>query len=924
MAHPIIARLEAIKAAFLKKAVQKQDVVDFYLLSLLPEEWLAKSEIGPEHINGRVLFDAIIMALREEYITRGMDELKDEAETTRWTNEIADGDIDEHLKPYFKYHESGYSGSGQYGDDEDDEDSEPDYDTSCNNCGNGLYSDDAYSFNDNTYCSDCHGEAVRDAVERNTTYCKTHDKFLVPDWIDDEGETPHDYDAEGNHPRGKEHDIVSGREGAKIHDELVQNREKQMKLPGIRPERPPMPDFSKNAVTPADVDITCAVCGMLGGQHPVTGECPSVPGGIFTRPADIGQTKDWKNPNAPETAPTEWTKLPGTQAKHSRWLQIKAHRRTLYAGGAYWEAPERFDGYSSTDFYNVFQYAPWKQSYGGPLWAEVARTINQMENTTDPKKVALLIDHFHDLGHNTGKLLDKFPEWHKWFKDLLDLKASKDSVRRLVPMASTSVAKLVTEYYKLNRGESWRTPNYPTTDFSKSDLNSLEKDPNPPQETIVDACMFVAVHHEFRLQDFIKKLDDTHLDKLIKRMKADANLVKHQTWSIEIAEELWEKRHKWEEIPSVSSKVPKLEKKADEWQGQKNAEPFGKPEQGMWSDPAVKEGDKKGVSLADAIKFFIENGDRFNKQPTEIDLTSKFVKWSDGSRSTFDEFVELYSHHISKKDADFGMLDGPVDQGKHHDGDFPSVSWMPSGEEGKGVDTNYTSAAIVSAAVRSILGAEFQTDLMAPEAPIKKEYGDKEVTKYDPAGEFLIKLVKLVIKEGVPQEEVMALANAFPVATVDEAGDLAAKVWTLATTKYKIPREWLIKKLPEAKASLNKKADSLQRGNAYVMRSVDQIDVEVDPKVEAILKTPNLTDDQKFDAIVERIKEMFWELGDESMVVKDTDWSPGEVDGSDVQGIIDDHNERIEEALDEAAHDAMTTEEEDQSYDRLSKAPWNR
>lgn len=921
MAHPIIARLEAIKAAFFKKAVQKQDVVDFYLLSLLPEEWLAKSEIGPDHLNGRVLFDAIIMALREEYISRGMDELKDEAETTRWQHEVRDGDIDEHLKPYFTFHESGYSGND--GDDDDDEDSEPDYDTSCESCGNGLYEDDAYGFNETTYCSDCHANAVADAVSRNTTYCKTHDKFLVPNWIDDEGETPHGADVESNHERPCE--VVSGREGEKIHDELKQNQEKQMRIPykddlyknppDTTEEKPTepikMPNPQGHAVTQADLNTICTVCGQVGGAHPVTGDCPAVPGGMFTRPAfNPGKTVQ------------EWTQ----SNKNSRWLEIKAHRRTLYAGTAYWEAPSRFDGYSSTDYFNVFNYANWRQSYGGPLWAEVARTINQMENTTDPKKVALLIDHFHDLGHNTGKLLDKFPEWHKWFKDLLDLKASKDSVRRLVPMASTSVAKLVTEYYKLNRGENWRTPNYPRTDFSKSDLNSIYKDPNPPMEVLENAIMFMSLHGGGYISEFLHKLDDKALDsvmaKLQKAKKGKKPDEDQDYFGVyQQAESIWEKRHKWEEIPSVSSKVPKLEKKADEWQGQRDAQPFGTPPKGMWSDPAVKEGAKPGASLSDAIKFFIEHGDRFNKKPTEIDLTSKFVKWSDGSRSTFDEFVELYSHHISKKDADFGMMDGPVDQGRHHDGDFPSASWMPSGEEDKGVDSNYTSANLIQVAVNSILASTFKDDLL--EAPAPVEHGSKEVSKYEPEGEFLMRLVDLLVKEGVSQEDLIALVNAHPVVTIDDAGDLAAQLWTLATTKYKIPREWLMRKMPDIKGHLTKKADSLQRGNAYVIRSVDTIDVEVDSKVEAILKSA-LTDDQKFDAIVERIKEMFYELDDTATVMKNTEWDPGEVDGSDVQGVIDAHNEAIEEAFEEAAHDAMTTEEEDQSYDRLSKPPWKR
>jgi protein-tyrosine phosphatase len=87
--------------------------------------------------------------------------------------------------------------------------------------------------------------------------------------------------------------------------------------------------------------------------------------------------------------------------------------------------------------------------YGGPAWAEIAKTINQMEHTTDLSKLIVLIDHYHDLGHNTGKLLDKFPEWGRWLKALLDLKAQPGSIRKLLSLASRPVRSLATEYFKV-------------------------------------------------------------------------------------------------------------------------------------------------------------------------------------------------------------------------------------------------------------------------------------------------------------------------------------------------------------------------------------------------------------------------------------------------------------------------------------------
>src|SRR5579863_5265394 len=77
------------------------------------------------------------------------------------------------------------------------------------------------------------------------------------------------------------------------------------------------------------------------------------------------------------------------------------------------------------------------------------------------------------------------------------------------------------------------------------------------------------------------------------------------------------------------------------------------------------------------------------------------------------------------------------------------------------------------------------------------ERGQKEISKYDPEYQFLVKLVKLVVKEGIPAEEIRSLANAYPFETVDDVGDLTAKVWTLATQKYKIPSEWLQQRLPK-------------------------------------------------------------------------------------------------------------------------------
>ncbi len=81
--------------------------------------------------------------------------------------------------------------------------------------------------------------------------------------------------------------------------------------------------------------------------------------------------------------------------------------------------------------------------------------------------------------------------------------------------------------------------------------------------------------------------------------------------------------------------------------------------------------------------------------------------------------------------------------------------------------------------------------------PAEQDRGSKEISKYDPEYTFLVKLVKLLVKEGVSPQEIKSIADAYPFVTVDDVGDLTAKLWTLATTKYQIPREWLIKNLPK-------------------------------------------------------------------------------------------------------------------------------
>lgn len=105
--------------------------------------------------------------------------------------------------------------------------------------------------------------------------------------------------------------------------------------------------------------------------------------------------------------------------------------------------------------------------------------------------------------------------------------------------------------------------------------------------------------------------------------------------------------------------------------------------------------------------------------------------------------------------------------------------------------------------------------------PTEQDRGSKEISKYDPEYEFLVKLVKLLVKEGVSPQEIKSIAESYPFVTIDDVGDLTAKLWTLATEKYKIPREWLIKRLPK-NASL-KTAKQYFGTNVLINPNVNQI-----------------------------------------------------------------------------------------------------
>jgi len=418
-----------VAASLHKQALAQQDVVDFYLMSLLPEEYLSK-EVSPDHYDALAIFKTIIQSLRDEYIVRGMHELKDEARTTAWVKAIPDYEMPEQLKPYYTFHDEPFRG---HSDPDDESDSESELPYSCNSCGVGLTEDGVYFFNDVMYCESCESGAVHNAIREDVAFCDTHKVFVTDKRELKDFLHGYKFDSWDNH-QNDQCQVVRFDAGKAIWKEMQENAKKQLELfVRERKERKPK---QENAVTENDLDVVCATCGQKGGVHPVTGECPNG-AGMFKRPA-------------------KQLKLPESQASLKKQAEV-----------GWWEAPKDFSKYTSLDFYNIFEYAPWKTHYGGPLWAEIAKTVYEMQKTTAWDKLVVLIDHFHDLGHNTGKLLDKFPEWHQWFKNLLDQKAQKNSIRYLMPKASGPVRNLVTEYLRVH-GKPWREDEEESKPKSKS------------------------------------------------------------------------------------------------------------------------------------------------------------------------------------------------------------------------------------------------------------------------------------------------------------------------------------------------------------------------------------------------------------------------------------------------------------------------
>jgi hypothetical protein len=94
----------------------------------------------------------------------------------------------------------------------------------------------------------------------------------------------------------------------------------------------------------------------------------------------------------------------------------------------------------------------------------------------------------------------------------------------------------------------------------------------------------------------------------------------------------------------------------------------------------------------DTIKdSFFDKGNRWS-------FVAKQLKqmYSDITQKDINDLYEKARYYIDQYQlslkSNFGLIDGPKDLGKNPSGDFPSVQWMPKGQEDLDVDPNVTTA----------------------------------------------------------------------------------------------------------------------------------------------------------------------------------------------------------------------------------------
>jgi hypothetical protein len=129
----------------------------------------------------------------------------------------------------------------------------------------------------------------------------------------------------------------------------------------------------------------------------------------------------------------------------------------------------------------------------------------------------------------------------------------------------------------------------------------------------------------------------------------------------------------------------------EKWLGQKRTVPIGTPPKGFYYDPEVKESaNQHAPSINDAIKFFIQNPEIIGK-PASIDVPKRSVELDNGRHVSFEDIMTAYQDQVTKT-SEQGFFDSPTDVGKAPKGDFPSVKWLPRGQEDAEENPNTTMA----------------------------------------------------------------------------------------------------------------------------------------------------------------------------------------------------------------------------------------
>jgi hypothetical protein len=178
--------------------------------------------------------------------------------------------------------------------------------------------------------------------------------------------------------------------------------------------------------------------------------------------------------------------------------------------------------------------------------------------------------------------------------------------------------------------------------------------------------------------------------------------------------------HEGEECP-LEAEPKKKAYPEDKWPKQEQAVPIGMGERGWQAYEPYKQSSpdplNKSVLRNEDLKKSVDHL-MVNKDPKYlaevkqklIDFVSQ-TKIDDNDKKTivnkvqsiqkpFD-LMKYYYYSIAKFEigstdseikSDFGFFDGPVDLGKDPKGDFPSVMWMPRGQEDLDVSDNITTA----------------------------------------------------------------------------------------------------------------------------------------------------------------------------------------------------------------------------------------